>query len=187
MQAGGDVTVIRADGSDVVLSSFWEDADCLLLFLRHFACPSCSVRLSKLLPRLHQLRALGVRVVIVGLGSTRALRTFARRMKLDGGGIDLVVSPNLEAHRWAGLSRSKWATYGPRSVAASIALYVLGHGATRHEDDGDVLQQGGVLFVRTGGEIAFRHADRDLADGPELSEAVQAALASAAERSDAPV
>jgi peroxiredoxin len=187
MNESGDVTMIRADGSDVVLSSFWQESDCLLLFLRHFACPSCSVRLTKLLPRLHQLRGLGVRVAIVGLGSTRALRTFAARMKLDGGDIDLVVSPNLEAHRWAGLARSKWATYGPRSVAASIAFYVLGHGATRHEDDGDVLQQGGVLFLKKGGRIAFRHADRDLFDGPELSDAVQAALASAAERSDVPV
>ncbi|NUO49335.1 MAG: hypothetical protein HOV80_10810 [Polyangiaceae bacterium] len=185
MNDGGDVTVIGADGSDVVLSSFWQDSDCLLLLLRHFACPSCSVRLGRLLPKLHQLRDLGVRVVIVGLGSTQALRTFAARMKLGGGDLDLVVSPDLAAYRWAGLSRSKWATYGPRSVAVSIALYVLGHGATRHEDDGDVLQQGGVLFVKKGGTIAFRHADRDLADGPELSEAIQAALVSAAERSDA--
>ncbi len=178
----GEVEVLRRDGSSVALGRFWRENDCMVMFLRHFACPSCSARLTAFLPRLHELVDLGVGVVLVGAGSVRALGAFAARMRLDEGPVELVVSPDLAAYRAAGLERSRWSAFGPRSVAAAIALYVGGHGAARADDDGDVLQQGGVLYVTRAGEVAYRHADRHLGDGPDWPALFQAALASAAAR-----
>ncbi|MBL9026821.1 MAG: AhpC/TSA family protein [Myxococcales bacterium] len=180
-----EVEVLQQDGSVVFLSSFWAQQPAALFFLRHFACPSCSVRLQKLLPRLHELVDLGVRVVLVGLGSVRALSAFAARMRLESGSLSLVVSPDRSAYEAAGFARSALSTYGPRSVVASLALYALGHGASRADDDGDVTQQGGVLYVERGGRVAYRHAERSLADAPDLNALFRVALRSAAENSGA--
>jgi peroxiredoxin len=178
----GEVEVLRRDGSPVALGHFWKSRDCVVMFLRHFACPSCSARLTALLPRLHELIDLGAGVVFVGPGSVRALGAFAARMRLEEGPIDLVVSPDLSAYRAADLERSRWSAFGPASVAASIALYVTGHGATRHDDDGDILQQGGVVYVTRDGAVGWRHADRHLGDEPDWSALFQVVLASAAAR-----
>jgi hypothetical protein len=68
-------------------------------------------------------------------------------------------------------------------VLTSLALYAQGHFARRADDDGDVTQQGGLLYVRRGGEVLHRHAERTLADAPDLNALFAIALARAADRS----
>jgi hypothetical protein len=40
-------TLETLDGATIPLASLWADGPVLLLFLRHFACPSCSVRIDR--------------------------------------------------------------------------------------------------------------------------------------------
>jgi peroxiredoxin len=181
----GDVVVKDRQGHEVALGRFWAESDCLFVFLRHFACPSCSAMVTALLPRVPELAGLGVRVVLVGAGSPEAANAFAARMELDGGHVELVTSDDLAAHRAAELVRSSWSTYGPRSVFTSLYLYALGHWAPRRADDGDVTQQGGVLYMTREGRVAFHHVDRDLADRASLNDVVEAALRSAFARAEA--
>ena len=181
----GAVEVLDAEAAPVPLASFWAQRDCVLVFLRHFACPTCSELVGALLPRLPELSALDVGVVLVGAGSPAACDAFSTRMRLDGGELTLVTSPDLAAHHAAGLLRSRAATYGLRSLWTSLALYALGHFARRRPDDGDITQQGGMLYVRRGGELAFQHRNRALGDEASPSEVVELALRMALEGADA--
>lgn len=171
-----DVVLERTDGSTLLAGSLWADRSCLLLFLRHFACPSCSVRLERTLPRAAELARLGVRVVLVGCGSRAALARFAERQELAASRVELVVSSDGALHRAFGMVRSGWGTFGPHAALGAAWLYVTGHYAKRHEDDGDVLQQGGVVLVARGGAILHRHAEQSLVDVVDPSEAVAEVL-----------
>ncbi|MCC6522061.1 MAG: hypothetical protein IT373_05320 [Polyangiaceae bacterium] len=181
----GATLVTGVDGTTLGLARAWAERDCLLVFLRHFACPSCSALAAELAPRVPELGALDVGVWIVGAGSPEAAAAFRTRLRLDDPRVELVVSPDLAAYRAAELVRSRRATYGPRSLWAALCLYALGHGAKRRPDDGDVTQQGGVAFVLRGGVLAWHHANRDLGDHLSLNDIVDRALARAAARSGA--
>lgn len=167
-----DVEIERADGSKLRAGSLWQDRACLLVFLRHFACPSCSVRLERTLPRAAELARLGVRVVLCGCGSPSALARFEARLRLEASRVELVVSPDGALYRAFGMARSGWGTFGPRAAFGAVWLYATGHYATRHADDGDVLQQGGVVLIAKGGAILHRRAEQSLVDAYDPSEAV---------------
>jgi peroxiredoxin len=170
--APDDVVLERADGSPLRAGSLWEDRACLLLFLRHFACPSCSVRIERTLPRAAELTRLGVRVVLVGCGSRAALARFEARLQLAASRVELVVSPDGALYRAFGMVRSRWGTFGPRAALGAAWLYATGHYAERHDDDGDVVQQGGLVLVARGGAVKHRHVEQSLVDGYDPSEAV---------------
>lgn len=183
--------VSRADGTRARLAELGRDAELgraaplLLVYVRHFACPGCSHFMESLAPRLPELAALGVRVVLVGSGSVARLVAFAERMKLRPPDVELVTDPSLEAYAAAGMHRSAMGTYAPKPVLASLGLYALGHWVKRHADDGDVEQQGGVLLLDADRRVVAHHEDRDLVDHAPMADVVHVALELAAARATA--
>jgi peroxiredoxin len=167
-----DVVLERADGSTLRAGSLWQDRSCLLVFLRHFACPSCSVRLERTLPRAAELDRLGVRVVLVGCGSPAALARFEARLHIEATRVTLVVSPDAALYRAFGMVRSGMGTFGPRAALGAAWLYATGHYAARRDDDGDVLQQGGAVLVAPDGSVVHRRVEQSLVDAYDPSEAV---------------
>jgi len=154
----------------------------VLVFLRHFACPSCSDTAHRLAARAHEIDALGCGLVVIGSGSVDALRGFEERLGFSRAVVAL-TDPSLAAHQAAGMVRSKWATFGPRAIARSLSLYAAGHYAKRRADDGDLDQQGGVLvFSRDG--LIFEHRNHFVGDDVEPNEIVAALLVSEASRAE---
>ena len=176
-------TLETLDGATIPLASLWADGPVLLLFLRHFACPSCSVRIDRWLPRVAELERLGVGFAIVGCGSHDALARFAERLGLDEPGLArrLDVSPDRAAYAAVGFGDSTWGTFGPRAALTAAGLYVAGRYLPRHADDGRITQQGGLVLVDRGGTVRHRHPERSLADARDPSDAIDAALRLAAE------
>jgi hypothetical protein len=66
---------------------------------------------------------------------------------------------------------------GPRALGNLAALALRGHSNGR--TCGDLWQQGGTLYVRRGGEVAFVHRSQRLGDRAAISDVVQIALAAA--------
>ena len=77
-----------------------------------------------LLPRLDELEALGVNVMLVGNGPVEALPAFVREHGLERRAVTVVTDPSLAAFRAAGLRRPRF--HGVR--AAIEALRALGAG-----------------------------------------------------------
>ncbi len=170
-----EAVVTFAHGARKRLGTFWAERPCLLLFLRHFACPGCWEEASMLAQHLGGLRRAGVRVVLVGLAAPSRILPFRDRVKLEDEDIDIVVDATLRCHRAAGLLRSRWSTLGPRAVAEGLRLYATGYYVQREPEDGDFLQQGGALLVDRAGRVVLHHVAHHLADHVDLREVVRRA------------
>jgi hypothetical protein len=173
--------ILDAGGGSVELRSLWADGPLALVFLRHFGCPSCAENVSELLPRLPELRRLGLRVALVGSGAPADVGPFVAHAGLQGRAVDLFVDPSLAAYRAAALARSAWATYGPASLYQMARSMVRGHRHARR--CGDALQQGGTLLVDHRGRLAFYHRNASAGGHPPAVELVHAALGVAARTS----
>ena len=173
----GDAVVCDASGAPYVLGRAWTERDAIVVFVRHFACAGCREHVAELRPRLTELADLGVNVVLIGSGSPEQLATFTTAQRLVGHPIALYTDPELAAYRAADLERSWLGTIGPRALGKLAALALRGHSNGRA--CGDLWQQGGTLYVRRGGEIAFAHRSQRLGDHAPVSTLVQIALATA--------
>ncbi len=165
--------VVRFDhGGRKTLGTFWASDPCFVSFLRHFACPACFEHVSHVLSDLSELRRLGVRVLLVGVGDPSRILPFKERARVRDADIEIATDPTLESHRAAGLVRSAWGTFGPRGVYEGIRLTVAGYGVPRDTADGDLTQQAGALLVDRGGRVALHHVSRFMADEVSVPEVV---------------
>lgn len=180
-KAVAEAEIVGPDGAKVRLASLWAKQPALLVFLRHFGCVGCSEQLAELVPRLDEIARAGVRTVLIGNGTPEQRDAFAERHRIERASSLLMTDPELAAYRSLELLRSRWATYGLRSIA-DLARAVS-HGHPHVAVEGDATQQGGVLLVDTRGVVRFFHASRSIGDHPSASDLVDAALRLALETS----
>lgn len=168
--------VFDAEGRTLALGELLGPAPTpvVLVFVRHFACPSCSSTAHAFAARAVEIAALGASLIVVGSGSPSALSSFAERVGFPPSCV-VVTEPTLRAHALAGMLRSKWATFQPRAALRSIGLYLNGHYATRRPDDGDLDQQGGVVVFGAAGPV-FEHRNHFVGDDVDPSDVVAALL-----------
>jgi hypothetical protein len=171
--------VLDAAGRDHVLGALWAERDAIAIFVRHFACAGCAQHVAELAPRLADIASLGVAVALVGNGTPPQLADFIEREKLGeamrAGVLSTFTDPSLGAYRAAGLERSWAGTVGPRALGNLAALLARGYWNGRAR--GDLAQQGGTLYVRRGGVLAFVHASARLGDHASVGDVVEIALA----------
>jgi peroxiredoxin len=177
-EALAQARVLDRTGAGDCLGAAWLEADAIVIFVRHFGCAACSEHLAELRPRLAELATLGVRVVVVGNGASDQLAAFVADQQLAGYPVEVVTDPTLAAYRAAGLDRARLGTVGPRALAALGLLALRGHSNGRVR--GDRWQQGGTLYVRRGGELAFVHRSARIGDHAAIAEVVELALAARA-------
>jgi peroxiredoxin len=166
--------LLDADGREARVGALLDGRPLLLVFLRHFGCIACAEQVHDMLPRLDELAALGVRVVLVGNGPPAHLGAFVERHDLADKRVEVLTDPSLAAFEEAGLARSAWATWGPRATLDFVRA--LGHGHRPRRTDGDLDQQGGAVLVDPSRRVAWLHRNRSLGDHANPSDIVDAAL-----------
>lgn len=176
----GGARVVTATNKVRSLGESWADRDAVLVFVRHFACAGCSAHVEDLRPHLDELAQLGVTTVLVGNGTADQLAGFAERTGLAGAPIELVTDPSRAAYLAADLERSWMGTFGPRAAGNFVDLLLGGHKNGRPQ--GDVAQQGGTLYIRKDGVLAFYHHSARLGDNAPVTDVIAVARAQAAER-----
>lgn len=150
------------------------DLPTLLLFVRRFGCIGCDQMVGEVAPRLHELRALGLCVVIVGNGEARFIDEFDRRHGLAEKGAVIVTDPSLHAFDAAGLKRTFWSVWGPRALYGMIRAKGRGYSASASR--GDRYQQGGALLVGRDRRVRVVHRNDSLADRPDPNDLVDEAM-----------
>jgi len=176
----GAARVVTAANKVRSLGESWAHRDAVVVFVRHFACAGCSAHVADLRPRLEEIAALGVTTVLVGNGTPDQLAGFAEREKLEGYPIELVTDPSRAAYLAAGLEQSWLGTVGPRAAANVVGLFARGH--RNGLVQGDLIQQGGTLYVTRDGLLGFYHHSARLGDNASVTDVVEVALARAAEQ-----
>lgn len=171
----GGAEVIDSKGASHRLASRWSGGDALLVFVRHFACVGCAEHLAALRPRLSEITRLGVSAAIIGSGSADQLAAFIEREDLAALDLACFTDPTRTAYRAAGFQRSVWGTFGPIAIGQLVRGYTRGF--TNGRPQGDLHQQGGTLYVRQDGTLAFYHRAHHLGDRARLVDVVDVALA----------
>ncbi len=167
-------TVLYAHGARKTVGSFYATQPCLMVFLRHAACPSCAAQVAELAPHLATLRRARVRVVLVGILEPSRLLTFGERLRLEDAQVDLVTDASLACHRAAGLVSTIWGTLRPASIVAALRLYRHNGIQLRQEGDGDINQQGGALLLDSGGQVVLHHVSKHLGDRVDMQRLAEA-------------
>lgn len=173
-----NASVLDGLGEARPLGAAWAERDALVIFVRHFACAGCAEHVAALRPRLGEIAALGTGVTLVGNGTAAQLAAFVEREQLAGYPVDAVTDPTLAVYRAAGFARRRATLFGPRNLANLVGL--LARGYANGKTEGDLAQQGGTLYVRHGGELAFVHRSARVGDRARLVDVVAIALASRA-------
>jgi peroxiredoxin len=168
-----EAQLLAADGGSRSLGELIAERPTLVVFLRHFGCIGCAEQVHDILPRLGELEALGVDVLLIGSGPAEHIDAWIERNDLRDKHARVVTDPSLAAYRAAGLARSFFATYGPRAVADFVRALARGH--RPRPTDGDLFQQGGAFLVANG-LIVWAQTNRSLGDHADPSDAVEAAL-----------
>jgi hypothetical protein len=130
----------------------------------------CREQAVQLHRELRTIRERGAELVLIGNGNRHFAKAFA-----DAFGITspLFVDTTRESYRALGMKRGFFATLGNAASFRNMARALhagFRQGATR----GDAWQLGGVLVVRRGGEIAYRHLGSAAGDHAPVAEILAA-------------
>ena len=123
-------------------------------------------------PRVPEIRAAGGDLVVVGCGSPVEAGRFAERMGLFSAGVTVLSDEALASYRLLGLRHGVLSTLHPRAAVPWLVALARGH--RQGNVMGDCKQQGGVVVVGPGGELAYRHSSRDPGDHPAADEVIAA-------------
>ena len=121
--------------------------------------------------RIGDIRGRGAELVVIGNGAPHFAAAFREEMALD---CPLLVDPELQAYRAAGLRRGRVELLSPR--LPWNALRALRQGFRQRGVQGDPWQLGGVLVVRPDGALTYRQISREAGDHAPV-DTVVAALA----------
>ena len=103
----------------------------------------------------------GADVVVVGQGQAAAAADFAEQYSLP---FPLLVDPDMEAYRAAGMRRGVLTGVNPRSLGHLMRAARGGHRQGRVQ--GDPWQQGGVFVLGPGEATHFEYISREAGDHP---------------------
>jgi hypothetical protein len=116
------------------------------------------------------IRARGGELHFVGNGNRHFARAFKDELEIT---CPLYVDTKLEAYGALQMKRGVASTLGAPATWKN-AIRAMKSGFRQGPIRGDAWQLGGVLVVRTGGVIAYRHLSRAAGDHPPVEEALRA-------------
>jgi hypothetical protein len=132
---------------------------------------------AELRPRVQELRAAGGDLVVVGTGGPSFAEGFREHLGLDEAGIEVLADESRRAYDLLGFKRGLL-TFTPRSIGPYVRAWL--HGQRQGRQQGDALQQGGVVVVRPDGEMTFQHVSQFAGDHPKPAAVVAAVERAAA-------
>ena len=169
--------VIRdLDGNELPLARLWAEKPVVLAFVRHFGCLFCREQATELHREKDRIHAAGAELAIVGNGNRHFAQGFAKELGLT---TPLYVDTERGAYKALGLKRSFTSFLNLATLRNLVRA--LRSGFRQGRTQGDPWQLGGVLVVRPGGDVVFRHASDASGDHPP-AESVLSALEATATR-----
>lgn len=121
-------------------------------------------------------------MVLLGNGRPDFIEAFSQRNHLGDKPVTILTDPSLEVYQYAGLQRSAWATFGPKSVVGFAKALAKGNSQSKLE--GDSTQQGGLIILDEAGKVRFLYRNKDIGDHADTGAVMSVALSMAAKNVD---
>lgn len=149
-----------------------------IAYLGSARCPSCQdymASIMKVTP--DQLRALNLKLVIVGCGNWKMIQGY--RKLLGGCTFPIVSDPTRALYKQFGMTRSsmspgKRSAYIRHGNAANVAVSLKRNMAMPLKNPGDLNGLGGEFVVGPGMECSYAHRMRTTRDHAELNDILKA-------------
>ncbi|TDL25517.1 hypothetical protein BD410DRAFT_717217 [Rickenella mellea] len=162
-----NLSVIGHDGVSVRFGKLFEGQHTIVLFIRHFWCPSCQdyIRAVASETDVDDLAYAGIRIVVVGIGSPTLIKPYNQ---VVGSRFALYTDPSLTLHRTLGMTL-KSTNPGPDAEKGEYAKQRVASGVRRlvvnalarltpvFNKAGDVGQLGGEFVLGPGLTCSFAH------------------------------
>lgn len=157
-------TVLDLQGAEHPLAELWRERTGVLVFLRHFGCVFCQQQAVEVHRERPQLLSKGAELHLIGNGETAHAQAFARVLGLT---CPLWTDPSLVTFRALQMKRGFRVSLGsPSTWLATVRA--IRQGLRQGRTQGDAWQLGGVLVVRAGGELVYRHTSAFAGDHPPV-------------------
>jgi AhpC/TSA antioxidant enzyme len=125
---------------------------------------------AELRPHVNELRGTGVDPVVIGSGTPAQARDFQQHVHAEE--LPVVVDQALASYRAAGMKRSVFRTFHPKSWLKGVKS-MIAHPQRRTA--GDPWQLGGAMIVRSDGEITYHFVSDAAGDHPPVATLVDEA------------
>lgn len=158
-----DNILIRVpSGENVAVKSLWEEQTVVIYFLRRFGCPICqylSRQLSKIKPQLdeHNVKLVGVGPEELGSKEFYDAKHFAGELFYDP---EKKSYKDMNYRRYNVLNVLGGALGSKSRELANLA----GKEGLKGNLSGDLMQTGGMLIVKKGGEVLLDFKQKDASD-----------------------
>jgi peroxiredoxin len=163
-----DSELLDADGKPLRLSALWRKQALVLAFARHFGCPQCKEMVTTLAHAAKDMKANGLRAVIVTQGTSQEAKDFCKKYAR---GVLCLSDSERRAYRAYGLQRANlFQTFLSARVWASNARLKREKGwETEFPPKGqDAMQMAGMFVIGTDGLIRLPYYYDDIADHPPV-------------------
>jgi alkyl-hydroperoxide reductase/thiol specific antioxidant family protein len=130
----------------------------------------CREHVVQLHREIDSIHRLGAELIVLGNGAPHFVAGFRETTHYDG---PIYCDPQRAAYRAAELKRSRLLNFTP--MAAARAVRTLARGFRQGRVQGDDAQQGGVVVIRSDGEILYYHQSSGAGDNAPTA-AILAAL-----------
>lgn len=169
----GAATVLLVSSETTRLRDLWAGQPTVVAFIRQFGCLFCHELVSALAGNASRIREKNARLVIVGNGSMAQAQAFFAEKGLPVSGVVVATDPSRESYRAAELERGVVKTF---FNAGSRDAYVRARrqGFAITGAFGDTFQLGGLLVVRPGSHLAYRHVSKFAGDHPAIDDVIAA-------------
>lgn len=169
----GAASVLLVNGQTSRLRDLWAGQPTVVAFVRQFGCLFCHQLVSALAVAAPHIVERNARLVIVGNGTVEQAARFFAEKGLPVAGVVVTTDPSRESYRAAELERGVGKTFfNEGSRRAYVRARKEGFAITGVF--GDTFQLGGVLVVRPGSRLVYRHVSKFAGDNPAIDDVVAA-------------
>jgi peroxiredoxin len=150
-------------GSVFELSTLWQSAPLVLVFVRHFGCPFCRDYVAQLRDASGEFEAAGGTVAIVTMGTVEQTRLFREQQRLA---YSCLADPNQDLYRAFDVPRGNWLQVAGPAVWGPGLKAVIRSGLGKAQ--GDLQQLNAEFVIDTDGRIQWAHLPRTSSEQSEM-------------------
>lgn len=155
------LTVFSERNEIIPFPSFWDQGQVIVIFIRHFGCPSCKAHVSDIWKQRSKLK--NKRIIFIGNGQPSMIKGF--KEEINSPGAEIYTDPSLETFEACGLKRGLRYLMNFRSMKSILDLKRKGHEMSSWDEQlGDKTQLGGILAFKKPGELLYHYVSNYVGD-----------------------
>ena len=165
----GSMTVYDDCDKAIQLSSLWQEATAVLVFVRHFGWVICRQQVAELAGYQNDFSQKGAQLIIIGNGRVKDLNKFRQVTNYQG---ILLTDPIRDSYKYLKFKSGLSDIIGMTSFTQTFSAFKAGFMPGSLQ--GNALQLGGAIVVTPAGNIMYFFISSAAGDHPPIEELLAA-------------